>query len=328
MSVSRSHSLKAGAPYALRSLTDKPQIIEVHHAPGAIDYILLPTDAFQRFQFLPLEHEVVIRAERLEARKARISLWNRNTPERIVRKSRFAAPLRYGGCIYSFDRPQKGDPKLSLADNRGMDLGSESLATLLSSQMIRDSIPKLPHGDAPAPQIDGAIAIILHLHYPHLWEEFATFFKHSKLSFQLIVTLTATNSDLEAKITSEFPGAIVRVVENLGRDVRPFIKMLQSVALENVDFICKLHGKRSILSGVSGARFGHLWRRRALLDLLGSPLQVQKILSRFQTRPQLGMIGPATLRLRNGSGSDPGFDSSLPIRRNLCAKAQMGAVNI
>lgn len=321
MNQMRPHSLTAGVRYQLQCRTDQPQIIEIHHATGAIDHILLPSDAFQSFHVTPMEHDVTIHAQHLEIRKSRPDLWSHHTASRILRKSRFAAPLRHGGCIYSFERPAKGAPRASLADNRGMDLGSESLATLLSSPMILDAIPDLPHKDAPAPNFDGAIAVVLHLHYPELWDEVSTFLTHSKLTFRLIVTLTAPNPALEEQINFQFPGAKILNVENLGRDIRPFVSVFQSGLLDGISLICKIHGKRSVLSGVTGARFGHLWRRRVLLDLLGSPVQVQNILNHFAMRPNLGMMGPATLRLKNGSGIDPGHEASLPIRGDLCVRA-------
>ncbi|WP_299752686.1 rhamnan synthesis F family protein [uncultured Tateyamaria sp.] len=187
--------------------------------------------------------------------------------------------------------------------------------------MLLDEIPDLPDKDAPAPTFDGTIAVVLHLHYPELWDEISTFLSHSKLTFRLIVTLTAPNPALEEQISFQFPGAKTLNVENLGRDIHPFVTVFQSGLLDGINLICKIHGKRSVLSGVTGARFGHLWRRRALLDLLGSPVQVQSILNHFGTRPNLGMMGPATLRLRNGSGIDPGHEASLPIRRDLCVRA-------
>lgn len=325
MSALTCHKLNAGIRYRLICRIRKPQIVEFRHAAGGTDYILLPADAFRGFLITPMEHDINVCAPNSKIHPSLSFPWlTRNAEKenvRILREARFAAPLRYGGCIYTFERPVKGEPKQSLADNRGMDLGSESLATLLSSEMILDAIPSLPDGNAPRPRLDGTVAVVLHLHYPELWGEFSTFLKHSKIECLLIVTLTVANAELIARIKEEFPGTLVQVVRNLGRDVRPFMRILQSGLLDDVDLICKVHGKRSIFSGATGARFGHLWRRRAFMDLLGSPSQVQEVFTNFQTRPHLGMMGPATLRLRRGDGVDPGFRQSLPIRKSLATEA-------
>lgn len=326
------HILQKGLRYRITSRDRAPQIISLHHATGEVDHVLLPFDAFASFLTAPLPHGAEIYARNVQIRRKRASPWAKvrkgSEAARIRKKARFAAPLRHGGCILSYDRPAKGAPRQSLIDNRGMDLGSESLATLLSSEMLLDPLPRLPHSDAPAPVFSGTIAIVLHLHYPELWDEFAAVFTHSKLRFRLIVTLTTENPTLAAKITTQFSDSHVLTTENLGRDIRPFVAVLQSGLLDEVDLVCKLHAKRSLASGVTGARFGHLWRRRAVLDLLGSPRQVQSILTRFQTQPRLGMAGPATLRLKNGSGIDPGFEASQPVRHDLCAKAGLDPAHI
>lgn len=326
------HSLQKGLRYRLSSRNRAPQIIALHHVTGEVDHILLPFDAFPDVLIAPLPHDAEIHAEGLELRRKYAAPWAKvragSEAARIRKKARFAAPLRYGGCILSYRSPAKGAPRQSLIDNRGMDLGSESLATLLSSEMLLDALPALPDKDAPAPAFSGTIAIVLHLHYPELWDEFAAVFAHSGLTFRLIVTLTAPDPDLADRITAQFPDAHIRTIDNLGRDIRPFVTVLQSGLLDGVDLVCKLHGKRSLDSGVTGARFGHLWRRRALLDLLGSPRHVQAILNRFDTQPRLGMVGPATLRLKNGSGTDPGFKASQPIRQDLCVKTGLDPAHI
>ena len=314
------HPLEAGQAYLIKSRDRSPQIIEVHHAPGQIDHVLLPFDAFGRFGWLALSHDAVIHGDGL---KVTPRPWYLPEPDavQIRNRPRFAAPLRFGGCIYARQKPRKGASRTSLHDNRGLDLGSEAIATLLSSQMIGDALPPLPDGPDYAQTL--RVAVVLHLHYPELWEEFATVLEHSKLTCRLIVTLTAPNPTLEAAIQARFEGAKVQIVDNLGRDIRPFMEVLHSGALDDVDLICKLHGKRSVLSGVSGSRFGHLWRRRNLLDLLGSPNQVAGILAQFEARPKLGMMGSAPLRLRNGNGPEPGYVASLPARRDLCEAAEI-----
>jgi len=44
---------------------------------------------------------------------------------------------------------------------------------------------------------------------------------------------------------------------------------------------------------------GEVWRKATILDLIGSDQQVMRILQRFQSVPNLGMIGPSRFRLPN-----------------------------
>jgi len=198
--------LKKGMQYQLKGRTKTPEIIEIHHPDNQIDYILLPLDAFGRFNWLALPHDVELHANTLDVTPKRGWFGQPADPRpKIQEKARFAAPVRFGGCIYSYKKARKGDPRQSLHDNRGLDLGSEAIGTLLSSAMICDALPSLP--DGPAPSTKMRLAVVLHLHYPDLWEEFAQVLSQSKLKFQLIVTLSAPNPELEAKIKAQFKTA-------------------------------------------------------------------------------------------------------------------------
>ena len=50
----------------------------------------------------------------------------------------------------------------------------------------------------------------------------------------------------------------MEVVENKGRDVRPFLQWLESGRLDPFDLVCKVHGKRSLRDGASPL-FGELF---------------------------------------------------------------------
>jgi hypothetical protein len=141
-------------------------------------------------------------------------------------------------------------------------------------------------------------AVVLHLHYAELWQEIAFLLKRWRARFQLFVTLTREDDALTRRIAADFPAAKVDVVENRGRDVRPFLQLLESGAFDAYELVCKIHGKRSRRSGASPL-FGEMFRRAALLDLIGSDAQVEAIQNRFASEPLLGLVGPERFRARS-----------------------------
>jgi hypothetical protein len=141
-------------------------------------------------------------------------------------------------------------------------------------------------------------AVVLHLHYAELWPEIAFLLKRWRARFQLFVTLTREDDALARRIFTDFPAAKVDVVENRGRDARPFLQLLESGALDAYELVCKIHGKRSLRSGASPL-FGEMFRRAALLDLIGSDAQVEDIQNQFASEPFLGLVGPERFRARS-----------------------------
>ena len=82
-----------------------------------------------------------------------------------------------------------------------------------------------------APERPGpSTAVVLHLHYAELWPEIAFLLKRWRARFQLFVTMTREDDALARRISDDFPAAKVDVVENRGRDVRPFLQLLESGA--------------------------------------------------------------------------------------------------
>jgi lipopolysaccharide biosynthesis protein len=79
----------------------------------------------------------------------------------------------------------------------------------------------------------------------------------------------------------------VRRLPNRGRDVLPFLQLLEIAAQDGVNLVCKIHTKRS--PHVPG---GDAWRRDMMDKLLGSDRVVREIVSSFRALPSLGIVGP------------------------------------
>lgn len=127
-----------------------------------------------------------------------------------------------------------------------------------------------------------SLAIALHLFHEHQWPEFERALAFVLQPFSLFVTL-APESDFGRQITARFPTAVVRNLPNLGRDVAPFLSLLQE--LQHFDLVCKLHTKRS-----EGRHDS--WRRVNLEKLIGSAETVAAYLRAFASNPDLVLAGP------------------------------------
>ena len=127
------------------------------------------------------------------------------------------------------------------------------------------------------------LACILHLYYEDMAEEFARKI-HAFGSLDIYLTVPKDISYETARQIAElFPRAYVLPVENRGRDMLPFLTVLDAVRTGNYQFVCKLHSKRS---GHRGD--GDLWREELVTSLL-SPA-AGDMLQRAATMSKMGVL--------------------------------------
>ena len=93
---------------------------------------------------------------------------------------------------------------------------------------------------------------------------------------------------------SRLSPAAIEVMENRGRDVRPFLVLLETGRLERYRYVCKVHGKKSS-DGGRMSYIGALWRRRLLFDLLAAPGLADSIVEAFERGPLHRHDRPARL---------------------------------
>ncbi|WP_114964497.1 glycoside hydrolase family 99-like domain-containing protein [Alkalilacustris brevis] len=119
-------------------------------------------------------------------------------------------------------------------------------------------------------------AVVAHVFYPELWPEIDSALRGLDLEFDLFVTVTAIDDEstaLMTQIRKTWPGAVVAAMPNLGRDIFPFVHLVNSGLLDPYRAIAKVHTKRSP-HRIDGDRWRqHLirgilrgWGTRALLD--------------------------------------------------------------
>lgn len=141
-------------------------------------------------------------------------------------------------------------------------------------ERITKELPKveeLPDVLAPKLRFDPArpradVAIVMHIYYPDLWPEFKAKIDSLDIAHDLYVTLTYRGDETEelaAQIRTEFPGATVLPLENRGRDILPFLALVNAGALTGYKAVCKIHTKKS-----PHREDGEIWRRHLIEGVL------------------------------------------------------------
>ena len=139
----------------------------------------------------------------------------------------------------------------------------------------------LPKVSAPAPAAD--FAVVLHLYYPQMWEDIAARLKAQHFTFDLFVTLPE-GATHQAIIETAFPKAQVITLPNHGRDMFPFLHLINSGALDGYQAICKLHTKKS-----PHRTDGDTWRAALLDGVLGDGPVMQQRLDSFMADDTAGL---------------------------------------
>ncbi|PIJ48533.1 hypothetical protein BL250_13495 [Erwinia sp. OLTSP20] len=132
-------------------------------------------------------------------------------------------------------------------------------------------------------------AVILHAYYEDLACDLVEKYI-SGLSdvLDLIITIRSDvkQSTLD-RIKAVFNNVFFILVDNRGRDIRPFIKALKIADGFGYKYICKVHTKKS-----PHRIDGQQWRERLFGDLLSSKERVINIINAFKSESDLGVIAP------------------------------------
>jgi rhamnosyltransferase len=164
--------------------------------------------------------------------------------------------------------------------------GSDGLETLAANNLTID--PRRVVTSSRAVCGRSRVAVALHLYYADLIPEICESLKSILEPFDLYIT-TPFEADVPSILDTAASVAActsVCVVENRGRDVRPFLMLLRSGLLDGYNAVLKIHGKKSMYS----AR-GADWRRQLNGDLFGTSLTALKSIALFDD-PAVGIVGP------------------------------------
>ena len=158
---------------------------------------------------------------------------------------------------------------------------------------------------APNEPSDAALPLRLaahaHIYHCDLVPEIAARLSRLPSTTAIFVTTVANDArpaagELSRSIEHFIPRATIVPVRNRGRDIWPFMMLLCDGAFRDVDIVVKIHTKTSP-SLQPAPIAGVAWRRRMLFELLGSVPAIHSIVARFSRMPDLGLIGPAGLRI-------------------------------
>ncbi|MBX3489278.1 rhamnan synthesis F family protein [Parvibaculum sp.] len=138
----------------------------------------------------------------------------------------------------------------------------------------------------PAPRPLSA-ALVVHAYYPDVLEEILATLRNTATPHRLYVTTTTERrADIERLLVASGRDYALRVFDNRGRDVLPFLKLFDELRGEGLDLVAKIHTKRS-LHRKDGAKW-----RRALVEPLFGRDNFERIVTAFEQDVALGMIGP------------------------------------
>jgi Rhamnan synthesis protein F len=275
-------------------------------APGGSQTLLLPCAIGLDYLVVPTSGKVVlIEASRFRLEKLGVltSLWVRLRLALLFKEKKY---LEFDGFSIFSVGPKPLRKRFTTFNQHMLNIGVSLDGDLIAAH------PELLDGwtDDAAPERTAArragpnaTAIVVHIYYEETRADIAAVLKRLTIPFDLIVTTVPGRENLVEAIRLDFPDADIEVMENRGRDVRPFLVLLESGRLDRYRYVCKVHGKKSS-DGGRKSHMGAIWRRRLLFDLLAAPGLAASVLDMFERDPSVGMIGPRAFRLPSQTYSE------------------------
>lgn len=144
-------------------------------------------------------------------------------------------------------------------------------------------------GAISADALTARYAVVLHLYHMDLIDSIYTYMRNVIVEHDLFVSVkSVADRRIAVRYFQERNlRASVFVHPNIGRDVGPFVSLLNTGLLDRYDAVCKIHSKKSVYHGAGGQ-----WRDDLMKSLLGSSHTVLKILQAFREQSELGIVGP------------------------------------
>jgi len=117
------------------------------------------------------------------------------------------------------------------------------------------------------------LLVHLHLFYEDMLEQMFSYLNNLQdFHYDLFVSLVCRNNEIEKKIKYLQPNAKIIYVDNKGFDVYPFIVVLNTVDIDEYNYVIKIHTKRNldkavVLHGKYYIASGGYWREKLLCFL-------------------------------------------------------------
>lgn len=134
------------------------------------------------------------------------------------------------------------------------------------------------------------VAILLHLYYQDLWDEFKT----------RIIPLLDENTHLYITVNSESEyiddmksvAKNVFIIKNKGMDFGPFVYAWEKIQNDGYEYVLKLHGKKSESSSKRwGTNFGTIWRHQLVSPIINTREKFHTIINYMKENPYVFMAG-------------------------------------
>ena len=131
-----------------------------------------------------------------------------------------------------------------------------------------------------------SIAIVVHVFYIDVWKEITEYLEQLDMAYDLYVSVpeSISESDISGMI-KEYPNMHIYMTENRGRDVLPFLQIMNIIGIDTYNYICKLHTKKT-----NDSALGNVWRKLLYFDLLGSTTIVNTVLDLFNQNSDIGIV--------------------------------------
>lgn len=141
--------------------------------------------------------------------------------------------------------------------------------------------------------LSAKIAVVVHAYYIDVFEEICSYLGNIPWKFDLFVSVKdmRDRATVKTKVRHlRHANRIdIRIVPNRGRNIAPLLVEFGPM-LREFDFICHLHTKKSLYSGVERVD----WRSYLYEMLLGSEERVRAILTVLIKDPTIGIVYPET----------------------------------
>lgn len=150
-------------------------------------------------------------------------------------------------------------------------------------------LPEFQLSSIDSATLRAELAVVVHLYHVDLAEEISDYLDNVVMPVDVFVSVKNVEDYFAAKRVFDKRGrdVFLYVHENIGRDVGPFLSLLNTGLLARYLCVCKVHSKKSVYSAK-----GQAWRDSLFNSLLGSSYRVLKIAEAFRRNPSCGIIGP------------------------------------
>lgn len=126
-------------------------------------------------------------------------------------------------------------------------------------------------------------AIAIHLFYEDLGPRIAEYLQKFEKTDLFITICDDISLESAQTLVSIFPEAYFQEMENIGRDIRPFLAILRELLRHDYKYICKIHSKRS-----THLQEGELWRDELISILLSD--EASHALVALENEKNTGML--------------------------------------